>query len=278
MVVVGDQSVIFDETGLNCTVNSFTESTGALKDIPIVDAALAYECPYQAKTFILLIRNALHIREMEYNLIPPFIIREAGIKINECPKYQSESPSIEDHSMWMESANLRIPFKLNGMFSYFETRKPTIDELRECDKVFITPDSTGWNPYNEAFSENENSMTDVWGELSTFTPRPNQLIEDSSDDTFVSISAVDVYIDSVIESAIENNVDHPYVDDVCTPMRTACAISSKLHDDAIIGKISIAMGVKNKIISHTDELFVESVTENNYYLSQVSSVEAGQVK
>ena len=54
MVVIGQQSVIFDVTGLTCTVNAFTESAGKLDKVPIVDAAVAYNCPYLAKTFVLL--------------------------------------------------------------------------------------------------------------------------------------------------------------------------------------------------------------------------------
>ena len=54
MVVIGHKSVIFDVTGLTCTVNAFTELEGKLEKVPIVDAAVAYDCPYLAKTFVLL--------------------------------------------------------------------------------------------------------------------------------------------------------------------------------------------------------------------------------
>ena len=109
-------------------------------NVPIVDAAVAYDCPYQSKTFILLMRNALYIPELEINLLPPFIVRESGNQINECPKIQTSDPSIDHHSMYIPSCELRIPFKLLNTFSYIETRKPTTGELETCDKVFITPD------------------------------------------------------------------------------------------------------------------------------------------
>jgi len=87
-----------------------------------VDAAIAYECPHKAKTIILLLRNALYIEELEINLLPPFIVREAGIQINECPKFQAIDATNENYSMLLEEPNIRIPFQLNGTFSYFETR------------------------------------------------------------------------------------------------------------------------------------------------------------
>ena len=54
MAVVGRESVIYDDTGQTYTVNPFTESAGKLEKVPIVDVAVAYDCPFQAKTYILL--------------------------------------------------------------------------------------------------------------------------------------------------------------------------------------------------------------------------------
>ena len=61
----------------SCT---FTESNAfsldyETKNIPIVDAAVQYDCPHNVMTYILVIRNALHFTSMTNNLIPPFMIR-----------------------------------------------------------------------------------------------------------------------------------------------------------------------------------------------------------
>ena len=121
-----------------CTVNAFSESIGKLDNVPIVDAAVAYDCPYQCKTLLLLIRNALYIPELDINLLPPFIVRESRNQINKCPKIQTSDPSIDHHSTYIPSCKLRIPFKLLNTFSYFETRMPTAGELETYDKVFIS--------------------------------------------------------------------------------------------------------------------------------------------
>ena len=76
MVVVGSQCVVFDDTKKTCTVISFSESAGKLDNIKIVDVVVAYDCPYQSKTFFLLMRNALHVPELPLNLISLFIMRE----------------------------------------------------------------------------------------------------------------------------------------------------------------------------------------------------------
>ena len=126
MIVVGaDVEIeIFDDTRKTCTVKSFSESAGRLENIRIVDAVMAYDCPYRAKTHLLLMRNTLHVPELLVNLLPPFILREGGILVDECPKSQSTNPSIKNHSMYYRESDLRIHFELNNTFSSFQTRKP----------------------------------------------------------------------------------------------------------------------------------------------------------
>ena len=86
MVVAGSECVVFDDTNKTCTVNSFSESAGRLDNIRIVDTVMAYDCPFRSKTYLLLMRNVLHISELPLNLLPPFIMREGGIIVDECPK------------------------------------------------------------------------------------------------------------------------------------------------------------------------------------------------
>jgi len=56
-----------------------------------------------------------------------------------------------------------------------------VEELEICDKVFIIPDSTSWNPCNEGYSINEDSMTDFDGTMSTFTHKIHDLLDGSQD-------------------------------------------------------------------------------------------------
>ena len=148
MVVVERNCTIFDDTGKMCTVNTFSETAGWLDDVPIVDEVVAYDCPYQCKTYILLMRNALYIPELDVNLLPPFIARKAGIKLDECPKIQTINHTVNNHSIYISTYNLLISCRLMNIFSYFETRKQSVDKLHTCDKIFITPDASNWNPHN----------------------------------------------------------------------------------------------------------------------------------
>ena len=68
---------------------------------------------------------------MPHNLIPPFIMREAGITVNDVPRIHTdpEELSSETHCIAAKAksngVNLKIPLKLDGVFSYFPTRKLT---------------------------------------------------------------------------------------------------------------------------------------------------------
>jgi hypothetical protein len=55
---------------------------------------------------------------------------------------------------------LRIPLKLDGVISYFQTRTPTIDEIRDRDRcVHVEMCSfQNWNPYADHFCDDENSL------------------------------------------------------------------------------------------------------------------------
>ena len=90
MVVLGKHCFVFDAGihGKTCTVEPFNPSIGTAKKVPIVDAAIAYDCPYLHKTFLLIVRNALYIPSMlDHNLIiPPFILREAGLEVKDTPR------------------------------------------------------------------------------------------------------------------------------------------------------------------------------------------------
>ena len=51
--------------------------------------------------------------------------------------------------------NLNISMKLDGIFSYFPTRKITMDKLEECEyteTVYLSPDAAKWNPYDEEYA------------------------------------------------------------------------------------------------------------------------------
>jgi len=136
IVVAGRNSFILNRSGKSAHVSAFTPEVKALSEVPIVDVAIAYDCPHSDQCYILVFHNVLSVPSMEHNLIPPFILREeAGIIV-------SDAPPVNDHSLFFPGADVRIPLSLMGIFSYFPSRTPTRTELEECTVLLMTPDGS----------------------------------------------------------------------------------------------------------------------------------------
>ena len=147
MAVVGAQATVIQETGLLADVNAFSEEVSTLKRIPINDVAIAYDCPYLQQTFLLIIRNVLHVTSMHHNLILPFVMEEAGLEVDAKAKIHSKDLVVSNHSVHDPITTLRIPLKLRGIFSCFKTRSLTDEEIMNCTdypKVYLAPDGDRW--------------------------------------------------------------------------------------------------------------------------------------
>ena len=178
MPVVGWHSYIINYSGQKVDVRPFTPRYRSM-EAELVDAALLYECPYEGKSHILVIRNAIHVDLMENNLIPPFILREEGLQVNERAKIHTEDPTADDHSIIFPTTNFQIPLQLFGVFSYFSTTKPTEnDMLAGYDVHVMTPER--WNPHSDAYKQNEANIVDCEGNIKQPKDRIKVIIEDLS--------------------------------------------------------------------------------------------------
>ena len=121
MMVIGKQAFIFSHSGQYAHVRAFTDEVKGIPKVPIVNAVIAYDFPQSGQTYLLMVRNALCVPSMEHNLIPPFILRDAGLVLHDTPKIHCNVPSTEDHSLFDEETGLIIPFTLDGTFSVFKS-------------------------------------------------------------------------------------------------------------------------------------------------------------
>jgi hypothetical protein len=154
-------------------------------NVPLVDAAVKYE--RDGRVYILVIMNALYVPSLKYNLLPPFMMREADLMVKDTPKIQLDDPSEEDNAQTFPETGFRIPLSLWGVFSYFRTTKPTKDDLVEPDEVsMLTP--TRWNPHTDAYAKNEEAMMDLEGNVKPPMERKSRMVLDDlpEDDSMVS--------------------------------------------------------------------------------------------
>jgi hypothetical protein len=213
MPVVGQNAFVISDTGRMADVKPYSPDYESMA-IPIVDAAVRYDCPYDSLTYILVIRNALHLPSMQTNLIPPFIMREAGITVHDTPKMQMDDPTTEDHSIYFPETRFRIPMSLWGIFSYFQTSKPSVQDMTGCEEVYMLTPSR-WDPHQESYATNESNMLDWEGNLTTQQDRQQILLSEIQEDGImaasVSIGSIEVLaIDAAMERGTEDYTGTPH--------------------------------------------------------------------
>ena len=92
MPVVGRNAAIVVDTAKTVNVKPFSSECNELEEVPIVDAVVKWICPVNGTTHLFLIRKSLSVPSMNNNLIPPFIMREAGVIVNDVPKIHVTRP------------------------------------------------------------------------------------------------------------------------------------------------------------------------------------------
>ena len=258
MPVVGRNCLIIDGVkGRTCNAVPFDPSIGVAKEIPVVDAALAYDCPFTHQTYILIIRNAMHINSLNDNLIAPFILRESGLIVNEIAKIHAEVPTNSEHSIYCPQTQLRIPLGLNGIFSYFHTRKPIISEIDTCEAIFLTPDSDNWDPYSDHYSRNEDAMVDWEGNV----------IEAPSLDQPITSFNLENELDSIIEASISST----FIPDTNPNGKVNSKFLDDLNQRAFESKLYMSIGSVSCGEKY-NELFVPDSHIDSITATQQSSI------
>ena len=105
-----------------------------------VSAVVAYDHPETGEVFMLILHQAILIPHMKTNLLSPMQLRDHGLRVNDEPKYMVVDPTEDHHAIvgpTLEGSDevFRIPLRLDGVISYFNTRKPSKTEWE------TTPDS-----------------------------------------------------------------------------------------------------------------------------------------
>ena len=103
MCVLGKHCLLLSDLNTARTVNvgAFADFAGGLSNVSIVNAMIAYDCERTNQVYLLVLRNALYIEDMDNNLIPPFILRDAGLTVNDKAKihYEPGIATEEDHTI-----------------------------------------------------------------------------------------------------------------------------------------------------------------------------------
>jgi hypothetical protein len=100
MAVAGGDCTIIARSGQFASVTPFSPDLPSMEQVEIGDVAIAYDDLYSSRTYLLVIKNALLIPSMDHNLLPPFLVREASLFLDETPKFQAIDPSQNNHTIF----------------------------------------------------------------------------------------------------------------------------------------------------------------------------------
>ena len=270
MVVLGKNCFVFDNVhGRTCEVAPYDPSMGTTKMVPVVDAALAYDCPYTHRSYLLIVRNALYVPTMTNNLIPPFIIREAGTQIKDTPKIHVTNPDESDHAITFPDQDLRIPLQLWGIFSFFHTRMPSSEEIAHSEPIFLTPDSDNWNPHSEHFAQNEDSMLDWEGYIA---PQKRQKKHTLDLNTAVDMPVWENAVDDTVTAAFDATLDAEDYDADWYGDQFAKSLNDCLESS----KFGISIGSVTSYIEDAPELFEPIFGHIDDFKSEIDAVQANR--
>ena len=125
--------------------------------------------------------------------MPPFILREAGLIVNECPKQHRPygEATEDDHTIQDGGSGLKIAMDIRSTFSYFVTRKPNDDDLEDGVPVLFTPEGADWDPYDQSFAEKEMSLKNKKGEIDPPHYKHLEMIEEDDYPSLASLVVQD---------------------------------------------------------------------------------------
>lgn len=172
--VAGANCLLIEHTGRSVNVQGFSPDLPQLESVPIATVLTAYDCPRTARTYLLLINEALYMPDLPYTLLCPNQLRDFGLHVDERPRQYDEESIFGVH---IPDAGLHIPFTLEGVTAGFQTRPPTMDEI--TDPTLVQYDITSplnWDPTSPDFAIAEEAAGD--GDV---------LMEDVDDDAKVKL-------------------------------------------------------------------------------------------
>ena len=190
MPVVGKHAYIIAETGKKVHVSPFTPDYKPLT-VPLVDAMINYDNPYNRKSYILVLCNALNVSLVDNNLIIPFMLTEMGVTVNDVPKIHKENPTVDEHAITFVETGFRIPLSLWGIFSYFPTSKQTHDDQLNPNEVYILSSAT-WNPHSDAYSTIEESMLGWKGNMQPKKDCQHRIVLDDVEDNVNMVASLSI--------------------------------------------------------------------------------------
>ena len=160
---VGSNSLIVHDYEKPINVSGYNPSGPGGVNLKTLSAALAYDDPISGETTILLVHQAIYIPAISHNLLSTMQVRLNDVIVNDTPRFLTDTVTDHTHSLLIptetDDSPYVIPLSLQGVTSYFPTRKPTIEEFESLPHLSLTNANVPYDPADPTFAQQELSLT-----------------------------------------------------------------------------------------------------------------------
>ena len=137
----GRNWALIELTDIECNVKGFSNELGVLNKIPVATVGTLWVNPEDGSTYILVMNEVLYFGDdLEHSLINPNQIRMYLGDVVEDNPLSNKSLGIS-----IDRQDMMIPFKTSGITIYWESTKPSPDDLDKYTWIVLT-DSEPWIP------------------------------------------------------------------------------------------------------------------------------------
>jgi len=153
-IVAGSNCCIMHYTNRECDVSPYRDDYAPIKNVPIVQAATAYQSKYTGQVYILILNEALWMGDsMQHTLVNPNQLRYFGTKVQDNPT------SDEPLHLMTEDHKFNLELEMNGTVIFAETHTPSAKELHECPHIVLSSPHE-WDPQNVKFHSQSRAFQD----------------------------------------------------------------------------------------------------------------------
>ena len=151
-IVAGSNCIVMHYTGRECDVSPYTKEYKPIQDVPIVQAATAWQSPESGQLYILIFNEALWMGDtLDHTLVNPNQLRHYGITVQ-------DNPACDKPLYFMtEDSEFSMELKRKGTIIYSDTFTPSAKELNDNPKIIMSSPHP-WDPTKVTFNNNARSL------------------------------------------------------------------------------------------------------------------------
>ena len=166
--VIGRNALLVHDYNRPINVSGYDPTGPVTSNLRTISAALAYDDAATGETVILVVNQAIYIPTISHNLLATMQVRLNDVKINETPRFLTDTLDELTHSIVIPMADRDepyvIPLSLKGVSSSFPTRTPTIEEFETLPHLILTSDEPEYDPHDASFAAQEEALTKYMSE------------------------------------------------------------------------------------------------------------------